>query len=88
MTLSAPNSGQDQMICGSPNSHLLPGPCRNQSNSDGNNMFASARSNHPGGVNVMMGDASVNFAADDIELNVWKYQGSISDTVLLEAVED
>lgn len=84
MTLNTPNAGQDQMICGSSNSHILPGPCRNYSNSDGNSMFASARSNHPGGVNVMMGDASVHFTTDDIDPFLWQYQGSIEDTVVLE----
>ena len=32
----------------------------------------SARSAHPGGVNVLMGDGSVHFATDDIDLPIWQ----------------
>lgn len=36
----------------------------------------SARSAHPGGVNVLMGDGSVHFAADAIDLPVWQAAGT------------
>ena len=89
MTINAPNdqSNADRMICNGPESSRLPGPCRNFNNGDGTGMYATARSNHPGGVMVMMGDASVNFTNDEIDLIVWKYMGSIEDTVVLEALE-
>ena len=35
-------------------------------------MTMSARSAHPGGVNVLMGDGSVHFAKDDIDLAIWQ----------------
>jgi prepilin-type N-terminal cleavage/methylation domain-containing protein len=89
MTIHTPNSSEvDQMICGSPNSITLPGPCQNFNSSDGRGMFATARSNHPGGVTVVMGDASVQFTSDEIDRYVWQYLGSIEDTIVLEAAEE
>lgn len=90
MTVNTPNdtSNPDAMICDGPESRTLPGPCQNYNNSGGMGMYGTARSNHPGGVTVMMGDASANFTNDEIDLIVWKYLGSIEDTVVLEAVED
>lgn len=41
---------------------------QNQSNG---NVWASARSAHPGGVNASMGDGSVRFFANSIDLAVW-----------------
>jgi prepilin-type N-terminal cleavage/methylation domain-containing protein/prepilin-type processing-associated H-X9-DG protein len=38
-------------------------------NTDGE--FSKANSNHPGGVNVMMGDGSVRFIKDSINQNTW-----------------
>jgi hypothetical protein len=32
----------------------------------------TARSEHPGGVNVALGDTAVRFVADPIDLAVWK----------------
>ncbi len=88
MTINTPNSPEvDRMICGGPDSRTLPGPCQDVNNGEGTGMYATARSSHPGGVMVMMGDASVNFTNDDIDLIVWKYMGSIEDTVVLEALE-
>ncbi len=88
MTINTPNSSDvDRMMCSGPDSTELPGPCRPINNGDGTGMYATARSSHPGGVTVMMGDASVNFTNDDIDLIAWKYMGSIEDTVVLEALE-
>jgi prepilin-type N-terminal cleavage/methylation domain-containing protein/prepilin-type processing-associated H-X9-DG protein len=42
---------------------------------DSNGVFP-ARSRHPGGVNVAMGDASVRFVSDTIDLNTWHAAGS------------
>lgn len=40
--------------------------------------MATARSNHPGGVNVVMGDGSVRFERDGTEVHVWRALGSRS----------
>jgi type II secretory pathway pseudopilin PulG len=37
------------------------------------------RSKHPGGVNVTMGDASVQFVANSIDWNTWQYMGARND---------
>ncbi len=45
-------------------------PCNGQS---GGNLFkATARSRHPGGVNVAMCDSSVRFVSDDVDLAAWR----------------
>jgi hypothetical protein len=45
-------------------------PCREERQSP--NIFASARSAHPGGVNAANGDISVAFVSDDIDQLVWQ----------------
>ena len=39
-------------------------------------MQVSANSNHSGGVNVMMGDASVRFVSNTVDLNSWRAVGT------------
>ena len=39
----------------------------------------TARSSHPGGVNVLLGDGSVQFVSQVINLNVWQALSSPSD---------
>jgi len=38
--------------------------------------FIAARSNHPGGVNGLLGDGSVRFVSDSIELATWRALGT------------
>ena len=38
--------------------------------------FFAARSNHPGGVNVLMADGSVRFVTDSIDLTTWRALGT------------
>jgi prepilin-type N-terminal cleavage/methylation domain-containing protein/prepilin-type processing-associated H-X9-DG protein len=45
---------------------------------DGEN-FASSRSRHAGGVNVVLCDGSVHFVQDNIDLTLWQCLGWISD---------
>ena len=33
--------------------------------------WRAARSNHPGGVNVLLADGSLRFVADDVDADVW-----------------
>jgi hypothetical protein len=42
------------------------------SNSDWCNLYAAARSNHPGGVVAAMADASVRFISNSIDLRTWR----------------
>lgn len=45
----------------------------------GNTNFASSRSRHPGGVNLVLGDGSVRFVSDTITLSTWQSLGWIAD---------
>jgi prepilin-type N-terminal cleavage/methylation domain-containing protein len=38
--------------------------------------FATARSAHPGGVNVSMVDSSIKFVADDVDRDIWRAAGT------------
>jgi prepilin-type processing-associated H-X9-DG protein len=38
--------------------------------------FFAARSNHPGGVNVLMADGSVRFVSNGIDLTTWRALGT------------
>ena len=40
--------------------------------------FFGARSHHPGGISVLMGDGSVHFINDTIDMNVWQAAASIN----------
>jgi prepilin-type processing-associated H-X9-DG protein len=42
-----------------------------------NAQVAAARSRHPGGVNALLCDASVQFMSNDISLDAWKALGSM-----------
>ncbi len=44
-----------------------------------NSQAAAARSDHPGGVQVVMCDGSVQFIADDLGLTVWQALGTIAN---------
>lgn len=41
--------------------------------------FASPRSRHSGGVNVLMGDGRVQFVQNGIDTNTWRWMGWIAD---------
>jgi prepilin-type N-terminal cleavage/methylation domain-containing protein/prepilin-type processing-associated H-X9-DG protein len=47
---------------------------------DDNNMWATARSRHSGGVNVALCDGSVRFVSESIALTTWQYLGYINDS--------
>ena len=40
--------------------------------------WRAARSNHPGGVNVMMADGSLRFVGDAVDADVWKALATIA----------
>jgi len=61
-------------------------PCSNPlSNVEYSGSFASARSRHPGGVNVVFADGHVDFVTDVVELTVWRSLGSIDDGLTVPA---
>jgi prepilin-type N-terminal cleavage/methylation domain-containing protein len=47
---------------------------------DGDNVFASARSLHAGGVNASMVDGSGRFFADNVDLAVWRAAGTMANS--------
>ena len=42
----------------------------------GEHAIVSARSHHPGGVNASMGDGSVRFVSDNVDLQIWRAVGT------------
>lgn len=71
-----PNSSdRDRTICA--NRPELGLPCTNSGVE--NTAFISSRSRHPGIVNVVMCDASVQSITDDIEPNLWKNLSTIDE---------
>jgi prepilin-type processing-associated H-X9-DG protein len=77
MTVHSPNSGVDHTICTQEPSPQLPGPCKLVGFS-AFEVYVSARSKHPGGVNVLFGDGSVHFVMDGIDVPVWQSLGTMS----------
>jgi prepilin-type processing-associated H-X9-DG protein len=73
-TIERPNSTvPDNNMCGSdPNTDPLM-PCVNGS---GSTRQAAARSRHPGGVNVVLGDGSVRLVANSVGQTVWADAGT------------
>jgi prepilin-type N-terminal cleavage/methylation domain-containing protein/prepilin-type processing-associated H-X9-DG protein len=70
---SCPSDGSGNM----PEANL---PCSvPASDSDHYNKWAAARSSHPGGVNVVLCDGSVQFIGDSIDIATWRYLGFIAD---------
>jgi prepilin-type processing-associated H-X9-DG protein len=53
--------------------------CNNVGGVDDNRDAAiiTARSYHPGGVNLLMGDGAVRFVSDNVELQVWRAIGTV-----------
>ena len=73
MTRNTPNSGVDITLCSGSNKDRI-SPCQNVSSPAAS---VSARSLHPGGVNVLLGDVSVAFITDGIDVQVWQAMGSM-----------
>ena len=51
----------------------------------GNDRYLSSRSRHPGGVNSMRADASVQFYSDDVDLQVWRALASTAGDDIVAA---
>jgi prepilin-type processing-associated H-X9-DG protein len=64
----------DANICVPPSS-IPKAPC---GPAPGGTASIAARSWHPGGVHVLMGDASVQFVSDNVDLNTYRALGTMS----------
>ena len=66
-------------FCPTSGAHNLPSmnlPCTQGSDAE---TYASPRSRHPGGVNVVFCDGSTHFIQDNISITPWRYLGWIAD---------
>jgi prepilin-type N-terminal cleavage/methylation domain-containing protein/prepilin-type processing-associated H-X9-DG protein len=82
MTLNTPNTGIDvSPYC---NSTIYPQnpPCTNAGSQFSHK---SARSNHPGGVQVVFGDGHLQFVSESVSLAVWRALGTMNGD---ESIED
>ncbi len=80
MTLYTPNSGIDSTQCGAttdPVGNNEPAPCEPAGWDFNIPVYMSARSRHPGGVNILFGDGSVHFVVDNIDIDLWRAQSSM-----------
>jgi prepilin-type N-terminal cleavage/methylation domain-containing protein/prepilin-type processing-associated H-X9-DG protein len=83
-TKLGPNSTAPDSLCnvfcpngGAANDPTLKLPCIGTNYWDGN--YASPRSRHAGGVNVVFCDSSVHFMTDQVDLDTWQSLGWIAD---------
>ena len=68
MTRDTPNAGVDSNVCADAE---RPAPCYL-----GSTYYVSARSYHPGGVNLLVADGSVTFVDNNVDLTVWQNIGA------------
>jgi prepilin-type N-terminal cleavage/methylation domain-containing protein/prepilin-type processing-associated H-X9-DG protein len=73
-------------LCSTFSTYLPPNSKTPDMNSMGIGFYA-ARSLHPGGVNVGMGDGSVRFVAETVELETWRGLGTRAGGEVLQAME-
>jgi prepilin-type N-terminal cleavage/methylation domain-containing protein/prepilin-type processing-associated H-X9-DG protein len=80
---TTPNSSKEDRPNGPcPQTQLdneYPAPCLSNGGTGGASGaqgYATARSQHPGGVNVAMADGSIRFAVDDVATDVWRSAGT------------
>ncbi len=79
-TINTPNSGTDV----SPFQPPRPNPENPPYTAVGSAYtYKSARSRHPGGVNVIMGDGSLRFVQNDISLATWRALGTMNGAELI-----
>ncbi len=81
----APNSSEMDYLCSDPGNTIDAEYAPGTEAALDHTRVVSARSNHSGGVNVGMGDGSIRFVSNTIDLNVW---GAISTSNGREAVTD
>jgi len=82
-----PNSAGTDVFPGCPGSFTGPAALKCKQNRSDGNVWASARSNHSGGVNVTMADGSVRMVVDAIPLATWQAISTISGQEILNLVD-
>jgi len=75
MTINTPNSGTDVSPFQPPTPNPENPPYTNVGSAYSHK---AARSRHPGGVNVIMADASLSFVQDEIALATWRAMGTMN----------
>ena len=60
-------------------------PCNTQQSAGDYGAFATARSRHPGGINVLMGDGSVRFLKSSINQAIWIGVNTIDGNEVISA---
>jgi prepilin-type N-terminal cleavage/methylation domain-containing protein/prepilin-type processing-associated H-X9-DG protein len=81
MTFDTPNSGTDR----SPYIDPSPAGQENPPGLSGPVGRKVARSRHPGGVNVVLADGSLQFVTDDIALTTWRAMGTMNGSEVISA---
>jgi prepilin-type processing-associated H-X9-DG protein len=80
MTFDTPNSGTDI----SPYFNPSPALPENPPGTAGSLARKSARSRHPGGVNVIMADSSLRFMQNDIAVATWRAMGTMNGSEVFQ----
>lgn len=82
MHLNTPNSSVgDALLVGGGQYNCVPEddmPCSDSAGNTYYNEYASARSRHPGGVNVAFADGHVSFFTDEVDLLTWQWLSTIA----------
>jgi len=82
MTINTPNSGTDVSPFISPwKPENPPGTTTGSANS-----HKAARSRHPGGVNVIMADGSLQFIQNDVSSNTWRAMGTMNGSEVISDI--
>ena len=81
---NTPNSGVGDAMWANPSQdiecvHSEQMPCDNTHGTSMDEFQAAARSQHPGGVQVVFADGHVNFMSDTIDVTLWQCLGAIND---------
>ena len=86
-TKNTPNSSASDVLIGPAGEWCYPATNQPENNLPcvgGGPQTASPRSRHPGGVNILLCDASVHFVTDNIDLTVWQALGTIRGEEVVE----